>query len=79
MRIEASQLKEKLSLAEEELDASKTHLSRAQIDVKSLQDAQQEQEEANTRLKDKLSRLEASNILSHTTSRHKSCANSRHI
>lgn len=79
MRIEASQLKEKLSLAEEELDASKTHLSRAQIDVKSLKDAQQEQEEANTRLKEKLSRLEVSNILSHTTSRHKSCANSRHI
>ncbi|KAM8734830.1 cingulin isoform 2-T2 [Acanthopagrus schlegelii] len=59
MRIEASQLKEKLSLAEEELDASKTHLSRAQIDIKSLKDAQQEQEEANTRLKEKLSRLEA--------------------
>ncbi|XP_073340953.1 cingulin isoform X1 [Pagrus major] len=58
-RSEASQLKEKLSLAEEELDTSKTHLSRAQIDVKSLQDAQQEQEEANTRLKEKLSRLEA--------------------
>ncbi|KAM9353658.1 cingulin [Symphorus nematophorus] len=55
---EASQLKEKLSLAEEELEASKTRLSRAQMDVKSLQDAQQEQEDANTRLKEKLSRLE---------------------
>ncbi|XP_076594334.1 cingulin isoform X1 [Chaetodon auriga] len=56
---EASQLKEKLVLAEEELEASKTHLSRAQKDVNSLQEAQQEQEEANTRLKEKLSRLEA--------------------
>ncbi|XP_051261885.1 cingulin isoform X3 [Dicentrarchus labrax] len=56
---EASQLKEKLSLAEEELEASKTRLNKAQIDVKSLQDGQQEQEEANARLKEKLSRLEA--------------------
>ncbi|XP_038567354.1 cingulin isoform X1 [Micropterus salmoides] len=58
-RSEASRLKETLSLAEEELEASKTRLSRAQMDVKSLQDAKQEQEEANTRLKDKLSRLES--------------------
>ncbi|XP_070823331.1 cingulin [Chaetodon trifascialis] len=58
-RGEAAQLKEKLVLAEEELEASKTHLSRAQKDVNSLKDAQQEQEEANTRLKEKLSRLEA--------------------
>ncbi|XP_035528998.1 LOW QUALITY PROTEIN: cingulin [Morone saxatilis] len=56
---EASQLKEKLSLAEEELEASKTRLNKAQIDVKSLQDGQQEQEVANARLKEKLSRLEA--------------------
>ncbi|TKS82078.1 Cingulin [Collichthys lucidus] len=59
MRSEASQLKEKLSLAEEELVASKTNFTRAQMDVKSFQDAQQEQEQANTRLKEKLSRLEA--------------------
>ncbi|XP_037640944.1 cingulin isoform X2 [Sebastes umbrosus] len=58
-RGEASQLKEKLSLAEEEVEASKTHLNRAQMDVKSLQDAQREQEEANSRLREKLSRLEA--------------------
>ncbi|XP_041798472.1 cingulin isoform X2 [Chelmon rostratus] len=58
-RNEASQFKEKLSLAEEELEASKTHLNRAQKDVKSLQDAQQEREEANKRLREKLSRLEA--------------------
>ncbi|XP_034730292.1 cingulin isoform X3 [Etheostoma cragini] len=56
---EVSKLKEKLSLAEEEVEASKTRLNRAQMDVKSLQDAQQEQEEANTRLKEKLSRLES--------------------
>ncbi|XP_053183775.1 cingulin isoform X2 [Scomber japonicus] len=58
-RSEANHLKEKLSLAEEELEASNTHLSRAQVDHKSLEDAKQEQEEANTRLKEKLSRLEA--------------------
>nr|XP_020462886.1 cingulin [Monopterus albus]XP_020462887.1 cingulin [Monopterus albus]XP_020462888.1 cingulin [Monopterus albus] len=58
-RNEASQLKQKLSLAEEEMEASETRFSRAQMDLKSLQDAQQEQEEANTRLKEKLSRLEA--------------------
>ncbi|KAM8870054.1 cingulin isoform 3-T5 [Spinachia spinachia] len=56
---EASQLKDQLSLAEEEVVASKTHLNRAQTDVKSLQDAQQEQEEANARLREKVSRLEA--------------------
>lgn len=70
-RSEASRLKETLSLAEEELEASKTRLSRAQMDVKSLQDAKQEQEEANTRLKDKLSRLEVGHILSHTTVWHR--------
>lgn len=64
---EASQLKEKLSLAEEEVAASKTHLSRAQMDVKSLQDAQQEQEEANARLREKLSRLEVGPVRSHTS------------
>ncbi|XP_075965146.1 cingulin isoform X2 [Anarhichas minor] len=58
-RSEASQLKEKLSLAEEEVVASKTLLNRAQMDVKNLQDAQQEQEGANTRLREKLLRLEA--------------------
>lgn len=55
---EASQLKEKLLMAEEDLEASKTHVSRAQMDLKSLQDAQQEQKEDNTRLREKLSRLE---------------------
>lgn len=55
---EASQLKEKLSMAEEELETSKTHLSRAQIDLKSLQDAQREQKDDNTRLREKHSRLE---------------------
>lgn len=62
-RGEARQLKEKLSAAEEELDASSTRLSRAQVDVKSLQDSQQVQEEANARLKEKLSRLEVGHIL----------------
>ncbi|XP_068179773.1 cingulin isoform X3 [Antennarius striatus] len=58
-RREVSQLKEKLLITEEELEASNTRLSRAQTDLKSLQDTQQEQMEANTRLKEKLLRLEA--------------------
>ncbi|KAM6935814.1 cingulin isoform 1-T2 [Lycodopsis pacificus] len=58
-RSEASQLKEKLSLAKEEVVASTTLLNRAQMDVKNLQDAQQEQDGANTRLREKLLRLEA--------------------
>ncbi|XP_060936529.1 cingulin isoform X2 [Limanda limanda] len=57
--MEANQLKEKLSLAEEEVESRKTQISRAQLDLKSLQDSQQEQNDANARLKDKLSRLEA--------------------
>lgn len=64
---EASKLKEKLSLAEEELEANKMHLSRAQSDLKSLQDAELEQKEGNTRLREKLSRLE---VKSHS---HKHC------
>ncbi|XP_038146143.1 cingulin isoform X3 [Cyprinodon tularosa] len=56
---EASHLKVKLSLTEEELESAKTSVGKAQIEVNSLQDAQKEQEAANTRLKEKLSRLEA--------------------
>ncbi|XP_077430812.1 cingulin isoform X2 [Vanacampus margaritifer] len=56
---EASQLKAKLSSAEDELEASKARLSRSQADLQSLEDAQKEQTESQTRLKDKLSRLEA--------------------
>lgn len=55
---EASQLKDKLSIAEDELESCKTRLSKAQMDVNSLQEAEQEQKDANTRLKEKLSRLE---------------------
>ncbi|KAM4581168.1 cingulin isoform 3-T3 [Odontesthes bonariensis] len=56
---EAAKLKEKLSEAEEELETTTTRLSRAQVDVNSLQDAQKDQEATNTRLREKLSRLEA--------------------
>lgn len=59
---EGGQMKEKLSSTEEDLESCKTHLSRAQSDVKSLQEAQREQEEANTRLKEKLSRLEVRDL-----------------
>lgn len=55
---EASQLKDKLTLVEEELEASKSHLHRSQMDLMTFEDAQQEQKEANIRLKEKLSRLE---------------------
>lgn len=55
---EASQFKDKLSVATAELEATKTRLGRAQTDVKSLQSSQEEQEEANKRLREKLSRLE---------------------
>ncbi|KAM3613757.1 uncharacterized protein V6R79_004727 [Siganus canaliculatus] len=58
-RSEADQLKVKLSAAEDEVEATKTQLSRAQMDVKALEEAQQEQGGATTRLKEKLSRLEA--------------------
>ncbi|XP_020497608.2 cingulin isoform X1 [Labrus bergylta] len=58
-RGEASQLKEKLSLAEEEVKATNNRLNKANMDIKTLEDLQKEQEEANTRLREKLSRLEA--------------------
>lgn len=57
-RREAGQLKEKLSSAEEELEGCKMRLGRAQSEVQSLQKCQQELEEANTRLREKLSRME---------------------
>uniref|UniRef100_A0A3Q2QZ87 Cingulin n=1 Tax=Fundulus heteroclitus TaxID=8078 RepID=A0A3Q2QZ87_FUNHE len=56
---EVSQLKAKLSGTEEELETTKTGLCKAQMEVTALQDAQKDQEAANSRLKDKLSRLEA--------------------
>ncbi|KAM4736411.1 cingulin isoform 2-T2 [Anableps anableps] len=56
---EASQLKGKLSATQTELETAKTGLSKAHLDINSLQDAQRDQEAANTRLKEKLSRLEA--------------------
>ncbi|XP_054903883.1 cingulin isoform X2 [Poeciliopsis prolifica] len=56
---ETSQFKAKLSATEEELETARTGLSKAQMDVNSLQDAHKDQEAANTRLKEKLSRLEA--------------------
>uniref|UniRef100_A0A4W6FU39 Cingulin n=1 Tax=Lates calcarifer TaxID=8187 RepID=A0A4W6FU39_LATCA len=60
LKYEIDRLKDQLQRAKEdfELEASKTHLSRAQMDFKLLQDTEQEQKEANTRLKEKLSRLE---------------------
>lgn len=57
-RRDGGQIKEQLSAAEEELEGCKTRLSRSQAEARSLQEAQQEQEQANARLKEKLSRLE---------------------
>lgn len=68
MRAEATQLKEKLLTAEDELEESRAHLSRAQTDVRSLQDAQQEQDEAGARLREKVSRLEVVQSFSQTHS-----------
>ncbi|XP_034030676.1 cingulin isoform X2 [Thalassophryne amazonica] len=56
---EANHLKDKLSLADEDLKDSKAHLSRVQAELNSLQDAQREQKESNTRLREKVSQLEA--------------------
>lgn len=66
---EVSQLKDKLSGATVELEATKTRLSRAQTDIKSLQSSQEEEEEANKRLKEKLSRLEVGPIVLNATTR----------
>ncbi|XP_056142393.1 cingulin [Lampris incognitus] len=56
---EVSRLREKVLSAEDDLDTSNIRLSKAQLELNTLQDTQLEQEEANTRLKDKLARLEA--------------------
>ncbi|KAF7227278.1 transcript variant X2 [Nothobranchius furzeri] len=56
---ESSQLKEKLSLNEEELEMYKSRLNKAQTDINDLHDAQRDQEATHTRLREKLSRLEA--------------------
>ncbi|KAM3872928.1 cingulin [Diretmus argenteus] len=56
---EATHLRGKLSLAEEDLETSKTNLSRTEVELNTLRDSQKEQEEANARLREKLSRLGA--------------------
>ncbi|XP_062311610.1 cingulin, partial [Osmerus eperlanus] len=58
-RGEAGLLKEKLSLAEQDLESSTERLARVHAEVNVLRDTQLEQEETNTRLRDKLSHLEA--------------------
>ncbi|KAJ0000426.1 hypothetical protein NQD34_012268 [Periophthalmus magnuspinnatus] len=58
-RGEVSQLKERLSAAEKELEGTRTQLKRSELDVTVAEDAQKAQEEVNTRLKEKISRLEA--------------------
>ncbi|XP_072316383.1 cingulin isoform X2 [Eucyclogobius newberryi] len=57
-RSEASDLKERLSVAEKELEATRTQLKRSELDVRVAEDAQKAQEEVNTRLREKVSRLE---------------------
>ncbi|KAM4601134.1 cingulin isoform 1-T1 [Polymixia lowei] len=56
---EAGRVREKLSSAEEDAETSRTRLSRTQTELNVLRDAQQEQDEANARLREKVSRLEA--------------------
>lgn len=65
LQSETKQLKEKLLSAEEEVKATTTRLNRAQMDIRSLEDTLQEKDESNTRLRDKLSRLEVGNVLSY--------------
>jgi len=57
-KVEVTRLQEKLSLAEEELQSTKTRLGRAQTELADLRDSEHEQTEASTRLREKLSRLD---------------------
>ncbi|KAJ8005000.1 hypothetical protein DPEC_G00142110 [Dallia pectoralis] len=52
-------LREKLSSAEQELQSNTDKLFRTQTELKCLSDKQQENQDTNTRLKEKLTRLEA--------------------
>ncbi|XP_041708864.2 cingulin isoform X2 [Coregonus clupeaformis] len=56
---ERVRLGEKLSSTEQELQTNTERLARTQTELNALRDSQQEQEEANTRLREKLSCLEA--------------------
>uniref|UniRef100_A0A3B5B2B0 Cingulin n=1 Tax=Stegastes partitus TaxID=144197 RepID=A0A3B5B2B0_9TELE len=56
LKYEIDRLKDQLQRAKD--DFSKAQEKNKRVDLNSLQDAQQEQEEANARLKEKLSRLE---------------------
>ncbi|XP_031643308.1 cingulin isoform X2 [Oncorhynchus kisutch] len=58
-RVERDQLGEKLSSTEQELKSNTERLARTQTELNALRDSQQEQEAANTRLREKLSRLES--------------------
>lgn len=57
-RTEITQLKENLVLTEIKLEESKMNLNKTQMELASLEESQQEQKNANVRLKDKVSRLE---------------------
>ena len=65
---EGTRLQEKLSLVEEELHSTKTRLCRAQTELADLRDSEKEQEEASTRIRDKIVRLEVrtEKVLIHT-------------
>ncbi|XP_038850978.1 cingulin-like isoform X2 [Salvelinus namaycush] len=58
-RGERDRLGEKLASTEQELQSNTERLARTQTELNALRDSQQEQEAANTRLREKLSRLEA--------------------
>uniref|UniRef100_A0A8C7FKL7 Cingulin n=1 Tax=Oncorhynchus kisutch TaxID=8019 RepID=A0A8C7FKL7_ONCKI len=58
-RGERDRLGEKLSSTEQELQSNTERLARTQTELNALRDSQQEQEAANTRLREKLSRLES--------------------
>uniref|UniRef100_A0A8C8GHL2 Cingulin n=1 Tax=Oncorhynchus tshawytscha TaxID=74940 RepID=A0A8C8GHL2_ONCTS len=58
-RGERDRLGEKLSSTEQELQSNTERLARTQTELNALRDSQQEHEAANTRLREKLSRLES--------------------
>lgn len=66
-RTEITQLKENLVLTEIKLEESKMNLNKTQMELASLEESQQEQKNANVRLKDKVSRLE---VMLRTTNTH---------
>lgn len=63
MRGEAARLRSQLLLAEEDLQKEREKFSSVQAEMNGVSNEREVLEEANTRLKDKLERLEVSEII----------------